>query len=127
MIESVPPPVDRRTGERYLACFPASVIRPDGEQRPSLIRDISNTGVLLLVYTTRLEVGDEIKLLLYISEDSTQCREARGKVVRVEKRRPEDTGPWLRRVAVHFDEELTMYDQEIETFNARARLLGHKP
>jgi hypothetical protein len=127
MIESVPPPIDRRTGERYLACFPASVIRPDGEQRPSLIRDISNSGVLLLVYTTRLEVGDQIKLLLYISEDATQFREVRGKVVRVEKRTPEDTGPWLRRVAVHFDEELTVYDEEIASFQARARLLGHKP
>jgi hypothetical protein len=129
MTDSFPPPGDRRVGERYLACFPAAVVRPDGETRPSVIRDLSVSGVLLLVYTTKLQVGDEVKLHLYISDDPQAYRSAAGKVVRVEKRRPEDTGPWLRRVAVHFDQPLTVYEADIEAFAERAKLLGrsHQP
>ena len=126
MVDSFPPPGDRRVGERYLACFPAAIVRPDGETRPSVIRDLSVSGVLLLVYTTKLQVGDEVKLHLYIADNSDAYRSTSGRVVRVEKRRPEDTGPWLRRVAVKFDNPLTMYEADIAAFKERARLLGRK-
>ena len=58
------PPSDRRRGERFLACFPAEVQRPDGENRPSILRDLSESGALLLVRTTKLAVGDDVKLQL---------------------------------------------------------------
>lgn len=125
MTDSVPPS-DRRSGERYLACFPASVVRPDGETRPSLIRDLSVSGVLLLVYTTKLQIGDRVRLQLYIMDDASTYREAAGVVVRVEKLSPDDTGPWLRRAAVQFDQHLTMYEADIEAFKERARLLGRR-
>src|ERR1700734_1353104 len=95
------PPSDRRLGERHLACFPASLERPDGEQRPSIIRDLSESGALLLVRTTKLAVGDEVKLQLYIAEDATTSRAATGHIVRVEALTPGDAGPWLRRIGVH--------------------------
>jgi hypothetical protein len=119
-----PPPSNRRIGERYLACFPAALTRPDGEQRPSIIRDLSESGALLLVRTTKIAVGDEVTLQLYITEDAGTFRPAKGKVVRVEDLAPGDAGPWLRRVAVHFDEALTMYAQEIASFRERAARLG---
>jgi len=125
MTDSVPPS-DRRSGERYLACFPASVIRPDGETRPSLIRDLSVSGVLLLVYTTRLQIGDRVTLHLYIMDDAATYRETVGHVVRVEKLAAEDSGPWLRRAAVQFEQHLTMYEADIEAFRERARILGRK-
>ncbi len=124
MSDSAPPPSNRRVGERYLACFPAALTRPDGEQRPSIIRDLSESGALLLVRTTKIAVGDEVTLQLYITEDATTFRPAKGKVVRVEDLSPGDAGPWLRRVAVHFDEALTMYAQEIASFRERAERLG---
>ena len=96
MSDSTAPP-NRRCGERHLACFPASLERADGEQRPSLIRDLSETGVLLLVRTTKVTVGDRVKLQLYITEDSDTHRVAEGQVVRVEEVGPDDAGPWLRR------------------------------
>lgn len=124
MPDSAPPPSDRRAGERHLACFPAELRRPDGEQRPSIIRDLSESGVLLLVRTTRIAVGDEVKLQLYISEDEATWREATGRVVRVESLSPGEAGPWLRRVAVHFDQPLTVYAADIASFRERAQRLG---
>jgi hypothetical protein len=125
MADSVPPS-NRRAGERYLACFPAALERPDGEQRPSIIRDLSESGALLLVRTTKIAVGDEVKLQLYIAEDATTFRLAMARVVRVESLSPGDAGPWLRRVAVHFEEPLTMYAQEIKSFHERVERLGLK-
>lgn len=126
MAESSPPPSDRRTGERHLACFPAELQRPDGEQRPSIIRDLSESGALLLVRTTKVAVGDEVRLQLYIAEDASTFRETKARVVRVEALSPGDAGPWLRRVAVHFDQPLTMYAEEIKSFQDRVERLGIK-
>jgi hypothetical protein len=120
------PPSDRRLGERHLACFPASLERADGEQRPSIIRDLSESGALLLVRTTKVAVGDEVKLQLYIADDAATFRPATAHVVRVEALPPGDAGPWLRRVAVHFTEPLTMYAEEIRIFHERATRLGLK-
>ena len=124
MVESVPPPSDRRAGERYFACYPASLIRPDGAQRLSLLHDLSVSGALLLVHTTKLNVGDEVKLELHIAEDWTKYRSATGHVVRIEKTGPKDSGPWLRRVAVEFDAPLTVGEAEVELFKEQARRLG---
>ena len=125
MADSVPPS-DRRAGERHLACFPAELERPDGEHRPSIIRDLSESGALLLVRTTKIAVGDGVRLQLYIAEDATTFREATARVVRVEQLSPGDAGPWLRRVAVHFDSPLTMYADEVKSFQERVERLGIK-
>ena len=118
------PPSERRAGERYLACFPAALFRPDGQERPSLIRDLSVGGVLLLVRTTKIAVGDHVKLALYITEDTTTHRDTAGRVLRVEELQPEEAGPWLRRVAVQFDVPLTMYEADIAAFVERSKRLG---
>jgi hypothetical protein len=99
-------------------------VRPDGAQRPSLIRDLSETGVLLLVRTTKIAVGDKVKLELYIAEDADTHRVAGGCVVRVEEVDSEDAGPWLRRVAIQFDTPLTVYAADIKAFHERAARLG---
>jgi hypothetical protein len=124
MTDSSIPSPERRSGDRYLACFPAALERPDGAQRASLIRDLSETGVLLLVRTTKVEVGDRVKLQLYIAEDTETHRVANGRVVRVEDVEVEDAGPWLRRVAVQFDTPLTVYADDIKAFHERAVRLG---
>jgi hypothetical protein len=115
---------NRRADERHMACFPASLERPDGEQRSSIIRDLSESGALLLVRTTKIAVDDPVKLELYITADPATYRLATAKVVRVEELVPGDAGPWLRRVGVRFDEPLSMYAGDIETFHERARRLG---
>jgi hypothetical protein len=109
--------------ERYLACFPAAVQGPDGEKKPSLIRDLSETGVLLLLPTSKIAVGDPVNLQLYIADDGTH-RATAGKVVRVEQLAPEDPGPWRVRIAVEFHAPITMYADDIASFRQRAQKLG---
>jgi hypothetical protein len=123
-MQDIVTPSNRRAGERHLACFPASLQRPDGEQRSSIIRDLSESGALLLVRTTKIAVGDLIKLELYITADPATFRLATAHVVRVEELIPGDAGPWLRRVGVRFEEPLSMYTEDIEAFHERARRLG---
>ena len=115
---------NRRAGERHLACFPASLERPDGEQRTSIIRDLSASGALLLVRTTKIAIGDRVKLELYITDDPRTFRLVTASVVRVEELVPGDAGPWLRRVGVKFEAPLSVYAAEIATFQERARRLG---
>ncbi len=119
--------IDRREGERHLACFPAALRRPDGEERPSLIHDLSESGVLLLARTTKLCIGDEVKLRLYIAGDGRKYRVAAGQVVRVEDLAAGQGGPWLRRVAVRFREPLAVRAEDVETFRQQAQRLGLEP
>ena len=124
MTDSAAPPPDRRSGDRHFAAFPASLERPDGEQRPALIRDLSETGVLLLVRTTKIAVSDKVKLQLYVTEEADTPRLAEGRVVRVEEVDPGDAGPWLRKVAVHFEGKVSVSAEDIATFRERATRLG---
>ena len=117
------PPSERRRAERYLVCFPAWVVRADGEERLALIRNLSVTGVLLLVRTRQLAVGDVLTLQLHIEDDAAVFRSASGEVVRIENIENEE-GPWLRRTAVQFRDPLTMYEAQIEAFKERAHKFG---
>ena len=101
-----------------------SIDRPDGQQRPALVHDLSESGALLLVRTTKISVDDQITLHLHISDDAKRSRIAQGRVVRVEEVGPGDSGPWLRRVGVRFDRPLEMHETEIEAFRKRAERLG---
>jgi PilZ domain-containing protein len=102
----------------------ASLERPDGEQRPALVHDLSESGALLLVRTTKIGVDDEVALHLHATTAGETPRDAQGVVVRVEELAPGDSGPWLRRVAVRFREPLPMVAAEIEGFRLRAQRLG---
>jgi hypothetical protein len=115
---------DRRLDARHLACFPASIERVDGVHRVAIIRDLSESGVLLLIRTTKIEVGDKLQLQLYIAEDSETYRSAAGHVVRVEELEAGATGPWMLRVAVHFVEPFAVGDADIAAFRERIERLG---
>lgn len=109
-----PPPNERRRDTRFLACFPGSVVPKDGIERPSLIKDLSVRGALLLVYSSKIAVGDPVELHLYLTAECKEYRVAEGRVVRVEKLAPEETGPWSRRVGIEFDSPLTDHEEEIQ-------------
>jgi hypothetical protein len=118
-------PENRRFGERYFACFPASVTPSDMKQRLSIIRDLSESGALLLVATTKIVMGEKVSLDLHIATDGTTFRTTSAKVVRIEEVAPHESGLWLRKIAVQFDEPLAMYAAEIASFRERAEKLGH--
>ena len=99
MIESTPPPSERRLGARIIACTPGSITRADGAERLALIYDLSVSGALLLVDIVRVKVGDPLHLRLYIGEELEEYHSATAKVVRIEELEPEARGPWRRRLA----------------------------
>lgn len=114
---------ERRESERHFACFPAHIERSGGSMRMALIRDLSVTGALLLT-RTRLEVGDDIRLSLYLAEDATRSRPAEGRVIRVEQRTGERADIWHYDVAVRFAEPLLDCEDEIKALEARQAALG---
>lgn len=118
-----PPPSNRRTAERFLACFPAAVKRPDGETQYSIIRDLSATGALLLVRHD-LGVGDRVRLELHLSEAGYTTRAASGKVVRTEPLADDEVGLWIRKIAVQFDEAIDIAETELEALRERRERLG---
>jgi PilZ domain len=119
---SAPPPSDRRGGERHIACFPAYVEREAGSPRASMIHDLSVTGALLLG-RKELPPGERVRLQLFILDDQTQFHVATGKVVRTEPLDENTAGLWGYRIAVQFDEPLTMYEAEIRALREREERL----
>jgi hypothetical protein len=114
---------DRRGETRHFACFPAHIRRPGGSTRMALIRDLSITGALL--YTrSRLAVGDEIALSLYLRENVTDHLPVRARVLRVEPLAADRAEVWHFRAAVQFTEPLQGHDAEIEALATRQAALG---
>jgi hypothetical protein len=127
MGDSAPPSSDRRADARFIACYPASLETLGGEGRAALIHDLSESGVLLYVRSTKFNVDDQVRLSLFLGEDGEQSRSATGRVVRVQPMAPGTEGPWLRRVAVHFDQPLPVSADEVTAFKDRAKRLGLTP
>jgi PilZ domain len=117
---------DRRGEPRHFACFPAHIQRPGGTTRMALIHDLSVTGALLLT-RSRLAVGDEITLSLYLHEDATEVLPARARVLRVEPLAADRAEVWHFRAAVHFIDPLLGSEAEIEAIAARQAALGVRP
>lgn len=95
------PTPDRRCEVRHCVSVVASLERPDGKQRLSLLRDISTSGARMMVASNKLNVGDSVRLLLYFGD--ADCA-ASGQLLRVQ--RTEDAGIWKQEVAIRFDEPL---------------------
>jgi hypothetical protein len=114
---------DRRGEQRHFACFPAHIRRPGGSTRMALIRDLSITGALLFT-RSRLSVGDEIALSLYLRENATEILPAQARVLRVEPLSADRAEVWHFRAAVQFTEPLDGHDAEIEAIAERQAALG---
>lgn len=119
-------PSERRLGYRHFACFPAYLEHDDGGKRVSMIHDLSVSGALLLV-RANLQVGDAVRLKLFIHGDVSESRDVTAQVVRVEKLSDPHSGPWSRRIAVQFDDELAdVVPQIAELAKKQAAFLAPK-
>jgi hypothetical protein len=97
-------PVERRAGERRPMQTVAMIHGADGKARPSFLRNLSEGGALLLVRTSRIAVGDTVRV--DVSLPAAPERSVTGRIVRVES--IEDSLLWARRVAVRFDRQLAL-------------------
>jgi|WetSurMetagenome_2_1015567.scaffolds.fasta_scaffold614238_1 hypothetical protein len=105
---------DRRSGQRYMACFPGLVVLPDGRKRVAVIRDLSETGVRLLTEIASVAIGDPMQLELHLEKDPESFCLAQGRVVRIEP--VDEPGLWKHCVAVTFDWPLAMGADDIARF-----------
>ena len=97
---------ERRRELRHLACVLAQVERGQGSPRSAVIRDISTTGAMLLTRAS-LEVGEKVRLSLFITGDPQKPVEVVATVRRSGPRAREVSDVWPRSAAVQFEERLT--------------------
>jgi hypothetical protein len=115
---------ERRRARRHLACFPAYVGTGDESTNIALIRDISVKGALLLT-RERFEKGDTIELSMYVSgEPDVPPRIVPAKIVRFERRQPEQADLWLYSAAVEFDEPQQELEDELRQLEDHQKQLG---
>ena len=118
------PKEERRRAPRHLACFPAYVGTGDELTNIALIRDISVKGALLLT-RERFEAGDDIELAMYVSGDPEAApRNVPAKVVRFERRQPEQADLWLYSAAVEFDQPQQALEEELRRLEDHQKKLG---
>ena len=73
----------------------------DGDARPAVVRDASESGVFLLTHGTALEVGDTVELQLVAAEPGEATPRVRGRVVRA---KPWEAGDlWRLGLGIRFD------------------------
>jgi|HubBroStandDraft_2_1064218.scaffolds.fasta_scaffold959251_1 hypothetical protein len=98
------PAIERRADVRHPVSVVASLVRPDGHQRVSLVRDLSASGARMMVASNKLSVGDSVRVSLLFELEGGDCQTT-GHLLRVAS---SDDGIWKQEVAVRFDERLTV-------------------
>jgi hypothetical protein len=93
---------DRRSEARRKVSLAASIVRADGHERLSLVRDLSASGARMLVATRKVTEGDTVRVTLHVDTGIEHATTAR--LLRVEE--TEAAGIWKREVAVAFDQRL---------------------
>ncbi len=89
-----------------------------------MIREMSRSGALLLIATTKIVVGEHVTLDLFISDDTSTRRRTHAMVVRVEELKGPERGLWSRKIAVQFDDLLTIDAVEVASIRQRAAKFG---
>jgi hypothetical protein len=106
-----------------LAFQPASIETAGGEEHLALIQDLSESGVMLFVRSTKFNFDDQVRLSLRLSEGGGAACTTTGRVVRVEPLDAGGEGPWRRKVAVHFDRPIPLGPSDVAFFENRAKRL----
>jgi hypothetical protein len=92
---------DRRAEARHKVSLAASIVRSDGHERLSLVRDLSVSGARMLVATRKVHAGETVRLTLHVDAGVEHATTAR--LLRVAEA---ESGIWKCEVAVAFDERL---------------------
>ena len=114
---------ERRTHARMLACIPAYLESTRDPQDLALIRDVSVRGARLFTRTS-LPNGMAVHLQLYIGGEAEAPKQARGHVVRADRRDVALSDVWSWEVGVEFDSPIEGYEHEIEELSKRQEEIG---
>src|ERR1039458_6909530 len=97
---------ERRSETRREVEVAAMLERSDGQQRLSLVRDISPTGARLLVASSKVSVGDAVRLSLFFGGSRAPDAVTSARLLRVSA--ADDAGIWKSEIAVSFDTEVAL-------------------
>lgn len=103
---------ERRSDTRHIAYFAAEIEPTGGASSIAIIRDLSVSGAQLLT-RSKFQVGDAVKLSLYILDESTP-RVVNGRIMRSERRGADYSDVWPNTVGIKFDEVLKDCEAEIK-------------
>lgn len=92
---------ERRGEARRKVSVAASIVRADGKERLSLVRDLSASGARMLVATRKVTEGETVQLTLHVDTGVEHATTAR--LLRVAEA---EAGMWKLEVAVEFDQRL---------------------
>jgi hypothetical protein len=92
---------DRRAEARRKVLLAASILRADGKERLSLVRDLSASGARMLVATRKIAPGETVRLTLHV--DTGVEHETNARLLRVVAA---EGGIWKSEIAVAFDAPL---------------------
>jgi hypothetical protein len=109
---------ERRTAMRHLACVLAQVSRGQGSPRSALIRDISTSGAMLLTRAS-FEVGEKVRLSLFITGDPSKPIDVVGTIRRAGPRPNKMADVWPRSAAVQFESKLTHLSKQLADIAAQ--------
>jgi len=91
---------ERRVSARHTLWVPIEIKQGEEIQMLAVSRNISETGVLVIV-GAKLEVGGRVDLKLQVPGQSDE--KLAGEIVRVEVNEDDPDGLWRYRLAIHFD------------------------
>lgn len=121
---------NRRRAERHEVYIAAEIEPAEGGAggvRSAITRDVSASGLLLLT-RAKLEVGETVRVRVYLPGEERVPRRVKGRVVRLEKLDPSEQGMWRTKVAVALEHDATGLGAQFEALAARqAELFRKRP
>jgi hypothetical protein len=116
--------MERRRAVRHVACFPTQVERVDDKKATAMIADLSASGTRILLRNPGWQLGDELRLELYILSEIEQPRYATGRIVRIEPLPDAQAWLWTHTVGVEFHQPITLSASEVDALEKRKATLG---
>jgi hypothetical protein len=101
---------ERRGEARRKVSLAASIVRADGKERLSLVRDLSASGARMLLATRKVTQGETVHLTLHVDAGIEHATTAR--LLRVAEA---EAGIWKLEVAVAFDHRLPIDVTKVPT------------
>ncbi|MCB9596144.1 MAG: PilZ domain-containing protein [Sandaracinaceae bacterium] len=102
---------ERRSAKRHALWVPVELKQGEDVYMLAISRNISLTGVLVVV-GAQLEAGERVELTLTVP--SSEPRTAAGEIVRVQVNEEDPDGLWKYLLAVRFDEPVPELEDALE-------------
>jgi len=109
---------ERRAAKRHALWIPVQMEAQGDVQMLAVSRNISMSGVLVIVGAS-LEVGERVELTLQVPGEDD--RKLGGEIVRMQVNEEDPDGLWRHKLAVAFDEDVADLEPAFERLEKKTR------